>query len=77
MTAPKGNIFYLDYKFGVDGVETKERDACEENSQSTSGTALEKSGWGSAIRTFFTRASTGVGQFVKKIVGLVFERIRF
>lgn len=82
MSVPKGGIFYLDYKYGDKTEEIKEEytigvDPCEENSQSTSGTALEKSGWGSAIRTFFTRASTGVASVAKKIVKLVVEFISF
>jgi hypothetical protein len=78
MPVPHGGIF----KYGKDIEEIKldveiGEEPCEENSQSTSGTALEKSGWGSAIRTFFTRASIGVEQFIKKIAGLAIEFIRF
>ncbi len=82
MSVPKGGIFYMDYKYPKDVEEIKldveiGEEQCEENSQSTSGTALEKSGWGSGIRTLFTRASTGVERFIKKIVGLAIDFFNF
>jgi hypothetical protein len=50
MSLPAGNIFYLDYKYDGKTENIKEEyttggmDPCEENSQSTSGTVIVKSG---------------------------------
>ncbi len=89
MSLPSGMSFYLDYKYGSNNpcgeipLETiKEEytigdDSCKATSQSTSGTALAKSGWGSAIRTAFTRVSTGVAHIARKIVQLAADFISF
>jgi hypothetical protein len=90
MSLPSGMNFYLNYTYGkntnpcgetpLDTIKeeyTIGDDSCKEISQSTSGTALEKSGWGSGIRTAFTCVSTGVKSFVRKIVRLAGDFISF
>lgn len=91
MSLPSGMSFYLDHTYGkgqnpcgeiplpetIKEEYTIGADSCKAASQSTSGTALEKSGWASSIRTAFTRASTGVAQFVKQIAKLAVELINF
>lgn len=80
MSLPSGMSFYLDYKYGNTNpcgeIELGD-DSCKETSPSTSGTALEKSGWGSSIRTAFTRASTGVKWFARKIAQFAVDFISF